>query len=93
MSAARSSPTGGPGSAPWHRSDAKLPTSNPQQRDKGYHSNEELVDLEAVGVRSYISEPDRGRRKWKKNPEARDVVYRNRRRIVARAASDYGDKR
>jgi transposase len=49
--------------------------------DKGYHSNQSLVDLEAAGVRSYISEPDRGRRNWKKNPEARDAVYRNRRRI------------
>jgi transposase len=49
--------------------------------DKGYHSNQSLVDLEAVGVRSYISEPDRARRNWKKNPEARDAVYRNRRRI------------
>ena len=27
--------------------------------DKGYHSSESLVDLESVGVRSYISEPDR----------------------------------
>lgn len=49
--------------------------------DKGYHSNQELVDLEAVGVRTYISEPDRGRRNWKGKPEARDAVYRNRRRI------------
>jgi transposase len=49
--------------------------------DKGYHSNQSLVDLEAVGLRSYISEPDRGRRNWKKNPHARDTVYRNRRRI------------
>jgi transposase len=49
--------------------------------DKGYHSNQELVDLEAVGVRPYISEPDRGRRNWKKHSEARDAVYRNRRRI------------
>ena len=49
--------------------------------DKGYHSNQALVDLEAVGVRSYISEPDRGHRQWKDNPEARDAVYRNRRRI------------
>ena len=49
--------------------------------DKGYHSNQSLIDLEAVGIRSYISEPDRGRRKWKKDPEARDAVYRNRRRI------------
>src|SRR3989337_2956354 len=49
--------------------------------DKGYRSNQSLVDLEAVGIRSYISEPDRGRRNWKKNPTARDAVYRNRRRI------------
>jgi transposase len=49
--------------------------------DKGYHSNQALVDLEAVGVRSYISEPDRGRRNWKGKPEARAAVYRNRRRI------------
>ena len=49
--------------------------------DKGYHSNQSLIDLEAVGVRSYISEPDRGRRNWKKHPAARDAVYRNRRRI------------
>src|SRR5262245_35281317 len=49
--------------------------------DKGYHSNQSLVDLEAVGLRSYISEPDRGRRNWKKHPAARDAVYRNRRRI------------
>ena len=49
--------------------------------DKGYHSNQVMVDLEAVGVRSYISEPDRGRRNWEDNPDARDAVYRNRRRI------------
>ena len=49
--------------------------------DKGYHSNQALLDLEAVGVRSYISEPDRGRRNWKKKPDARAGVYRNRRRI------------
>jgi transposase len=33
--------------------------------DKGYHSHQVMVDLEAVGVRSYISEPGRGRRNWK----------------------------
>jgi hypothetical protein len=36
--------------------------------DKGYHSKQELTDLEAVGVRSYISEPERGRRNWKEDP-------------------------
>jgi transposase len=49
--------------------------------DKGYHSNQVMVDLEAVGLRSYIAEPDRGRRNWQGHPEARDAVYRNRRRI------------
>jgi len=55
--------------------------SNDDVGDKGYHSNQALVDLEAVGVRSYISEPDRGRRNWKKKPGVRAAVYRNRRRI------------
>lgn len=49
--------------------------------DKGYHSNQALVDLEAVGLRSYIAEPERGRRNWKNNPEVQKAVYRNRRRI------------
>jgi transposase len=49
--------------------------------DKGYHSNQALVALQAIGMRSYISELDRGRRSWKHNPEARDAVYRNRRRV------------
>ena len=49
--------------------------------DKGYHSNQELIDLEAVGIRSYISEPDRGRRNWTGKAEARAAVDRNRRRI------------
>ena len=33
--------------------------------DKGYHSNETMVGFAAIGVRSYVSEPDRGRRHWK----------------------------
>jgi transposase len=49
--------------------------------DKGYHSNRVLVDLEALGLRTYISEPARGRRSWREHPEARAAVYRNRRRI------------
>jgi hypothetical protein len=40
-----------------------------------------VVDLDAVGIRSYIAEPDRGRRDWSKQPEAQGPVYRNRRRI------------
>ena len=49
--------------------------------DKGYHSNDTLQALEDVEVRTYISEPDRGRRCWKDKPEARQAVYGNRRRI------------
>jgi transposase len=49
--------------------------------DKGYHSNQTVVDLDAVGIRSYIAEPDRGRRDWSKAPEAQAPVYGNRRRI------------
>ena len=49
--------------------------------DKGYHSNETLVAFAAIGVRSYVSEPDRGRRNWKGKAAARDAVYANRRRI------------
>jgi len=49
--------------------------------DKGYHSNEKMVDLKELGIRSYISEPKRGRRKWAGKPAERDAVYGNRRRI------------
>jgi transposase len=49
--------------------------------DKGYHSNETLVDLRAAGTRSYLSEPDQGRRDWEKKAEAQVATYANRRRI------------
>jgi len=49
--------------------------------DRGYHSNQTLIDLEAVAVRSYIAEPERGRRHWTKRPEAQRAVYHNRRRV------------
>ena len=49
--------------------------------DKGYHSNDTMRDLAAMGLRSDASEPDRGRRNWKGKPAERDAVYANRRRI------------
>ena len=49
--------------------------------DKGYHSNQTLIALEAVAVRSYIAEPERGRRNWTKTPAAQAPVYGNRRRL------------
>jgi transposase len=49
--------------------------------DKGYHSNGSMTDLEEMGIRSYIAEPDRGRRDWTDKPDARAAVYANRRRV------------
>ena len=48
--------------------------------DKGYHSDDVLVGLEEVGLRSYLSEPDRGRRRWQGDESAQRAVYANRRR-------------
>jgi transposase len=66
--------------------DAQAEVDQPQSleeiiADKGYHSNESMVDFDAVGIRSYIAEPERGRRDWSKQPEAQAPVYGNRRRI------------
>jgi transposase len=65
--------------------DAQADVSDPQPleeviADKGYHSNQTMIDLDAVGVRSYIAEPDRGPRDWSEQPEAQAPVYGNRRR-------------
>src|ERR1700676_3100888 len=49
--------------------------------DKGYHSNTTMVDIQELGLRSYVAEPDRGPRNWKGKHEERDAVYANRRRI------------
>jgi len=49
--------------------------------DKGYHGNETLMDLIDEDYRTYISEPDRGRRKWKDKEDAQAATYANRRRI------------
>jgi transposase len=49
--------------------------------DKGYHSNAVLTDHRELGIRTYISEPKRGRRNWRKKPAAKAATYANRRRI------------
>ena len=57
--------------------------------DKGYHSDATLVALDELEVRSYISEPERGPRRWQNKrtgetpPEkraAQKALYGNRRR-------------
>jgi len=49
--------------------------------DKGYHSNDTCRDLAEAEIRGYVSEPERGPRKWKGKEAERDAVYANRRRI------------
>ncbi len=48
--------------------------------DKGYHSSEVLIDLHQGGVRSYIPEPDRGKRNWDGKELEKKRVEANRRR-------------
>ena len=43
--------------------------------DKGYHSNATMKRLKAQGLRSYVSEPQRGRRTWKRDRAAQQPTY------------------
>lgn len=49
--------------------------------DKGYHSASVVTELKEAGVRTYIPEPDRGRRRWKEKEREQVAVYANRRRV------------
>ncbi len=49
--------------------------------DKGYHSGDVVVGLHDRSTRSYVSEPDRGRRRWEGKRVEQKHVYANRRRV------------
>jgi transposase len=51
--------------------------------DKGYHSGAILKQLHGEDIRSYIPEPQRGRRRWQQEGKAveQERVYANRRRV------------
>ena len=49
--------------------------------DKGYHSRAVVNDLAEWGVRTYCSEPNRGRQRWQDRRREQRAVYANRRRI------------
>jgi transposase len=49
--------------------------------DKGYHSNEAVLGLDELEVRTYIAEPDRGTRNWLGKAAEKAAIYGNRRRI------------
>ena len=49
--------------------------------DKGYHSRAVVSELAGWGVRTYCSEPNRGRQRWMEQEREQPAVYANRRRI------------
>jgi transposase len=61
--------------------------------DKGYHSNGTMAELSAMAIRSYVSEPQRGGRRWEDRADARRAVYGNRRRIGGRRGQSLMRKR
>jgi transposase len=59
----------------------KVKTGEELVADKGYHSKQTVLDVQSLGLRTYISEPHRGRQHWIDQHAERDAVYANRRRI------------
>ena len=49
--------------------------------DKGYHSRQVVSEMVEWGVRTYCSEPHRGRQRWPDRRREQEAVYANRRRI------------
>jgi len=49
--------------------------------DKGYHSRAVVTQMAEWGLRTYCSEPDRGRQRWPDLQREQRAVYANRRRI------------
>lgn len=49
--------------------------------DKGYHANSTMEMVAECELRSYVSEPARGRRRWNDRESARAGTYANRRRL------------
>lgn len=56
--------------------------------DKGYHSNETMQVIDELGLRGYISEPDRGRRNWMGKENAKKATYANRRRTRSKRGKE-----
>jgi transposase len=49
--------------------------------DKGYHSRAVVSEMAEWGLRTYCSEPNRGRQRWPDRQREQQAVYANRRRI------------
>ena len=61
--------------------------------DKGYHSNDTCRNFQDMEIRTYFSEPDRGRRKWAGKEAEKAAVYANRRRVRGRRGKQLLRKR
>jgi len=61
--------------------------------DRGYHSGAVLESLAREGVRSYLPEPERGRRSWDGKQDEQRVVYGNRRRVAGERGQRLQKKR
>ncbi len=61
--------------------------------DKGYHSNAVMKAQRQGKIRTYISEPDRGRRNWYGKEAEKQAVYANRRRIKGRRGRELSRRR
>lgn len=61
--------------------DDAVATGDELVADKGYHSKQKMLELQTLGVRTYISEPERGPQGWIDQRAERQAVYANRRRI------------
>lgn len=61
--------------------------------DKGYHSNESMLTLKKAEIRSYVSEPSRGRRNWEGKQEEQMAVYANRYRVRGKRGKSLQRKR
>jgi transposase len=61
--------------------DDEVKTRKELVTDKGYHSKQTVLDMQSLGLRSYISEPERGRQHWIDQQAERDAMYANRCRL------------
>ena len=63
----------------------QVSTDGPREvvTDKGYHSRALVSQLTEWGLRTYCSEPNRGRQRWRGQEREQQAVYANRRRIRA----------
>ncbi len=49
--------------------------------DKSYHGRQVVRNIEEAGIRTYISEPDRGAQRWTDQSVEQKAAYRNWRRV------------